>query len=181
MPSPLQQLRRETLISEKFLTVYRDTVRLLNGQIRDYYLTKKSDIVVVIAVTSESQVVMLSEYKYGTNKYLTVLPAGHIEPEETPINAAKRELAEETGFTGNTYEYIGTLFESPVQDTHKVEVVLVKNVEKTLVPNIEESEYLQPILFTIDSIKKKVLLGDIQSCSTLGALALSGILTDASA
>ncbi len=178
MSSSWQQLNRTILVDEKFLRVYRDRVQLPNGQIRDYYLTKKSDIVVIVAITPESQVVMLSEYKYGAGQYLTVLPAGHIEANETPENAARRELAEETGFTGKHYEHLGTLFESPVQDTHKVEVVLVTNAKQTATATIEESEDLQTTILTREDLKTKVLQGHVQSCSTLGALALSGILAD---
>jgi ADP-ribose pyrophosphatase len=174
--SAWQRLDRQTLVQEKFLTVYRDLVRLPNGSQKQYFLTKKSDIVVIVALTDQNEVIMLKEYKYAANKYLNVLPAGHIENNESPIEAAKRELLEETGFTAMTYEYIGTLFESPVQDLHKIEVVFVKNAQRVQAANLEASEDLFAYTLTIPDLKTKVLQGEVQSCSTLGALARTGVL-----
>ena len=152
-----QRVNRETLVEEKFLTVYHDKVKVQNGSIRDYYLTKKSDIVVVVAVTPGDEIVMLEEYKYAANKRLTVLPAGHIDNGESPEEAGKRELLEETGFQAESYEYLGTLFEAPVQDLHKVEVVLAKNAVQFQEPQLEETEDLTSWLIEIEDIKQNVL------------------------
>lgn len=171
-----KRLNRETLIDEKFLTVYHDRVEVPSGQVRDYYLTKKSDIVIVVALTDKNEIVMLREYKYAADQYLDVLPAGHLEAGETPEGAARRELVEETGYEGTSYEYIGRLFEAPVQDLHRVEVVLVKGAKKTVKVQLEDTEDLTAYTISKDDIKRKVLQGGVGSCSTLGGLALSGIL-----
>jgi len=171
-----QRVSRLELLDSAFLKVYQDRVRLPNGSERDYFLTKKADIVIVVATTGDGEVVMIDEYKYAALKYMTVLPAGHIEAGEDPTKAAKRELSEETGYEGKTYEYLGQLFESPVQDLHRIEVVRVKNVSKKTEISHEDSEDIKTHLILVEELKKKISAAEIQSCSTLGALLLADLI-----
>lgn len=171
-----QQISRSNIFNSQFLQVYQDKVRLPDGSERDYFLTKKPNIVVIVATTANEEVVMIHEYKYAAGKHMTVLPAGHIEMGEDPRDAAKRELLEETGYEGETYEYLNQLFESPVQDLHRVEVVRVKHVVKKTLVSHENSEDITTRLFPIEELKKEILAGTIQSCSTLSALLIADLL-----
>ena len=153
--------RRTKLLNSHFLQVFKDEVRIPNDITREYYLTKKAEI---------------NEYKYAAGKQMLVLPAGHIENGEDAKKAAKRELLEETGYSGATYKYLGRLFESPVQDLHKVEVVRVTKVKKIKKEDLEASEDITLNLISPKQINAGILCGKIQSCSTISSLALSGLL-----
>jgi len=168
--------RRTKLLNSHFLQVFKDEVRIPNDITREYYLTKKADIVVIVATTTANKVVMINEYKYAAGKQMLVLPAGHIENGEDAKKAAKRELLEETGYSGATYKYLGRLFESPVQDLHKVEVVRVTKVKKIKKEDLEASEDITLNLISPKQINAGILCGKIQSCSTISSLALSGLL-----
>lgn len=171
-----QQLKRLKIFDSKFLKVYQDKVCLPNGDTHDYFLTKKSDIVIVVATTNNNDIVMIDEYKYAAKKYMTVLPAGHIEKDEKIIETAKRELAEETGYIGEKYEYLGRLYEAPVQDLHRVEIVRAKNVALKTTVLYENSEDIKIHLLSVKDLKNKISTNKIQSCSTLGALSLAGLI-----
>jgi len=170
------QLSREEVFHSPFLNVYHDQVRVPNGTTRDYFLTEKSDIVIVVATTSDGQVMLIDEYKYAANSHMLVLPAGHVETDEDPIETAKRELLEETGYTGEEYTYIGRLYESPVQDLHKVFVVKVNNVVKKINPQYEPTEDITTHPISLETLKDHIISGKIVSCSTLGALAVTGLI-----
>lgn len=171
-----QQVSRTILLDSKFLKVYQDRVLLPDNSERDYFLNKKSDIVVIVATTPNEEIIILDEYKYAAGKYMTVLPAGHIENNEDVVEAAKRELREETGYEGKEYVYLGQLYEAPVQDLHQIHVVRVKDAQEKTHTLHENSEDITTYLITKEKLKEKILNNQIQSCSTLGALSLSELI-----
>ena len=81
------------------LTVWRECIALPDGrQIDDYYQVELPDFVVLVAVTPDDHAVMLQGYKHGVQRHCLTFPGGLLEPNEDPEAAARRELAEETGF-----------------------------------------------------------------------------------
>lgn len=172
----LKQLKRSIIYKSHYLVVYQDSVRLPGGGVGKYLLTQKSDIVVVVATTKRGEVIMLDEYKYAVGEIMRVLPAGHIKGKENSIKAAQRELLEETGYGNGSFEYVGVLRESPVQDLHRVIVVRAKNVIKMEEPNYEMTEQIAIKCMRVNEIRKAIKNGGIKSCSTIGALCVSGLL-----
>lgn len=172
----LKRLKRSIIHKSPHLVVYKDSVRLPSGEIGEYLLTQKSDIVVIVATTRRGEVIMLDEYKYAAKKVMRVLPAGHIEGKENGIKTAQRELFEETGYGNGDFQYVGTLCESPVQDLHRVVIVRAKNVIKIGEPKHEATEAIVIKCMRINDIKKAIKNGGIISCSTIGALCASGLL-----
>jgi 8-oxo-dGTP pyrophosphatase MutT (NUDIX family) len=91
-----------------WLKVRKDKVRVSNGiVIDDYYVVEASNWVNVIAVTEDGRIVMEKQYRQGIRKICYELPAGMVEQDEEPLDAAKRELAEETGYAGGDWHPFG--------------------------------------------------------------------------
>lgn len=173
-----KRLNRKNVYDSKFLKVYEDTVELPNGVvIDDYTVIQKPSIVMVVATTKQSKVITLQEYKYAAGESLRTLPAGHIKEDEKPEEAARRELMEETGFSGNDFEEIGTLYDYPTKDLHRVYVVRATNVEKTGQERHEATENLSYELTTTEDLKGQIAKGEWKASSAMAALTLSGLLS----
>lgn len=92
-------LDREYIIKRPWLTARRDKVELPDGRIiEEYYVLEYPDWVNVIAITKDGQFVMERQYRHGLGVHSTELPCGVMEKGEDPLEAAKRELFEETGY-----------------------------------------------------------------------------------
>lgn len=92
-------LKSEYLFERPWLTVRKDVVQIPSGQINEeFYVLEYPDWVNVIAITEDGQFVLERQYRHGLGKTCFELPAGVIEDGESPLDAAKRELLEETGY-----------------------------------------------------------------------------------
>lgn len=168
-------LKRTVLLKTKFLTVFQDTIELPSGEKQEYFMTKKPDIVLVVATTSEGKIILVDEYQYAAGKSLLMVPAGHHPEEEDAVTTARRELMEETGYGGGEVIKSIRLYESPVRDLHQVDVIQLENVVPMAHPAHESTEFITTRLVDIRDVQKFLLDGALESCSTLGALAVCGM------
>lgn len=89
------------VIRRPWLTARCDTVRLPNGTIHpEYYVLEYPTWINVIAITSDGDFVMVEQYRHGLGDVFTELVAGVAEEGEAPMDTARRELLEETGYGG---------------------------------------------------------------------------------
>lgn len=104
-------LKSERIVSRPpWLSVRCDEVQLPDGRvIPEYYVLEYPDWINVIAITEEGLFVMERQYRHGLGRTCYEIPAGVMEPGETPEEAARRELEEETGYVGGTWTEIATL------------------------------------------------------------------------
>jgi 8-oxo-dGTP pyrophosphatase MutT (NUDIX family) len=96
-------------------------------------------------------------------------------PEET----AARELLEETGYGGGTFEFIDTFYEYPTKDAHTITVVRAKNVMKQRDVSHEATEVISaPVWVTIDDLRRQISAGEWKTTSAVAVLvrALPGLL-----
>lgn len=167
---------RKKVFNSKFVSVYEDKVKLPDGKIiEDYTVIEKPNIVIIVAIDSNNKVVVLKEYKHGAADFLYTLPAGHINHNESVIDAAKRELEEETGLIASGFEESGILFEYPSKDMHKVHVVKATGVSPG-VKNLEDTETISSVEFvSVPEIKEQITKRIWKSSSALAAFLLTGI------
>lgn len=176
-PTPWKILSRKTPFDTKFLKVHEETVELPDGTIiDDYTLVEKPSVVMVVAVDCEDRLVVLHEYKHGARKYLYTLPAGHIKKGESPEDAARRELLEETGYEAKDVRLVGTLYDYPSKDLHTVSVVLATDIEQKQDASLENTESLSFQLISIPQVLTDITSGVWQSSSAIAALTVSGVL-----
>lgn len=125
-------LESEYLVKRPWLTARRDKVQLEDGRINDeYYVLEYPDWVNVIAITKDGKFVMERQYRHGLQVNSTEIPCGVMEQGEAPLQAAQRELLEETGYTGGEWSEIMTICANPGSQNNLTHCFLAKGVEKT--------------------------------------------------
>jgi 8-oxo-dGTP pyrophosphatase MutT (NUDIX family) len=170
-------LARKKVFASRFVNVYEDRVELPNGKIiDDFTVVEKPSIVMIVATDTNNNVLILNEYKHGAGAILKTLPAGHKEKSETAVEAAAREVAEETGYTGGEYEDLGVLYDYPSKDIHKVHVVRARNIALTTLPQHEETESIQFEVISPKDLKTQIRSGNWHAGSAIAALTISGVL-----
>ena len=168
---------RKTIYKTEYLTLYEDEVELPNGIVKEKYsMIELPDIVVIVATDDQGNVLTLNEYKYGMDKVTRVFPAGHMDEGETPLEAGKRELLEETGYGEGEFTYIGVAHEFPTKIDGHTHVVRAKNVQKIKSQHLDSDEEVEIKVVTTDELKNEVARNDWQTSAALCALALTGIL-----
>ena len=131
-------LSSEYLIRRPWLTARRDTVHLPNGAINDeYYVLEYPTWVNITAITEDGHFVMVEQYRHGLGEVAVELCAGVAEAGETPEEAARRELLEETGFGGGEWTLIDTLSANPGTNNNLAYCFLARGVRR-----LDEKQHL---------------------------------------
>jgi len=134
-------LNTEYLIRRPWLTARRDHLKLPSGvDMPEYYVLEYPDWINIIAITREGNILMERQYRHARQLIAYELPAGVIEDGETPLQAAQRELLEETGYTGGDWSHFMTLCPNAGACNNVSHTFIVRNVERTSSPHLEQTE-----------------------------------------
>ncbi|MEW6160235.1 MAG: NUDIX hydrolase [Verrucomicrobiota bacterium] len=100
------------------------------GQEHDFFILECVDWVNVIAVTPQDELVMVEQYRHGSNTVELEIPGGMMDPQESsPLEAGLRELREETGYEGSNARILGKIFANPAILTNTCHTILVQDCE----------------------------------------------------
>ncbi len=139
--------RSEYIYQSPWLTVRKDSVRTDKGiDIEDFYVLEYPTWVNVIAITTDGQFIIEEQYRHGIQQNVFELCAGMCEKGEEPIDAAKRELLEETGFGGGKWSLIGKFSPNPNSMTNWCYSFLAEGVTKLQDPQLEPTEDISVLL-----------------------------------
>ena len=159
-------LESEYLVRRPWLTARRDRLELPDGRIiHEYYVLEYPDWVNVIAITKDGQFVMERQYRHAARKISLELPCGVMEEGETPLEAAQRELLEETGFGGGQWKKLMELSPNPSAMSNTTHCFLAIGVEKIAEQHLDETEELSVLFMTKEEVKR--MLNENQICQAL--------------
>ncbi|SOC46187.1 ADP-ribose pyrophosphatase YjhB, NUDIX family [Blastococcus aggregatus] len=109
------------VVNDEWLTLRADTVRTGEGHVLDpFYVAEHRDWVNCVVVDEDEHAVLVRQYRHGVGKHVLELVAGGVEPGETPEDAVRRELLEETGYTGGALFRTGVSYANPASQTNRV-------------------------------------------------------------
>ena len=155
-------LKSEYLIKRPWLTARKDFIELPDGRQNDeYYVLEYPDWVNVIAITEEGKFVMERQYRHGLGNTCYELPCGVIEPGEDPLEAAKRELQEETGFGGGEWTKMMHLAPNPGSQNNLSHCFVATGVKKMYEQKFDATEDISVHLLTVEQIKDLLQNGQI--------------------
>lgn len=143
----------EYLFRRPWLTVRHDQVRLPDGRINpEFYVLEYPDWVNVIAITEDGRFVMERQFRQGLGKTCFEIPAGVMEKGETALEAARRELQEETGYGEGTWEEIMTVSGNCSTTSNLTHCFVAKGVKKISGQHFDSTEDLSVYLLTLGQV-----------------------------
>ena len=156
-------LESEYLIRRPWLTARRDHVRLPDGvENKEYYVLEYPDWVNVIAITVDGKFVMERQYRHGLQWTGYEICAGVCESGENPLEAAKRELWDETGFGGGEWKLQMTISANTSTMTNLCHCFVATGVERISEQHLEATEDISVHLLTVDEVRNLLVGNEIR-------------------
>ena len=139
-------------------------------QIMQRVVLESVDWVNVVALTQDQKVVVVRQYRFGTGAITTEVPGGMVDPGESPLEAAVRELREENGYTRANWRYLGAVEPNPAFMDNLCHHYLASAAEKTHALELGAGEDI-----VVAELSLKTLHAEIEQGSLRHALALSAL------
>ena len=148
-----QVLESEYLFKQPWLTARREHVKLPTGaEIKDFYVLEYPEFCNVIAITKGGKFLMERQYRHAQHLTAIEIPAGCVELGEDPMEAAKPELYEETGYAGGEWSNLMTIRPNAGACTNYSHTYLAIGVEKVSTQHLEASEDIKVLLLDRDEV-----------------------------
>jgi len=170
---PWKRLNSSMLITDRWMRLRADRCELPSGLILDpYYVVEEPDWVHIVATSTDDRVLTVRQFRYAAGVTCTELPGGAVDPGEDPLDAAKRELREETGFDAAVWREVGSMFANPARQTNRLHVFVA--TELTAGPQaLEPSEEIEFGFLTRSELKAAIRSGAFSQSLHIASLSLA--------
>ena len=164
-------LERRAAYEGRMLHVYSDRVEI-GGRETTREVVLHPGACAILPVTEKKEILFVRQYRYAAEETLLEIPAGKIDPGETPDVCATRELTEETGFRAERLRKLGAVFTTPGFCNEKIHLYLADR----LVPahqHLDTDEFLDVVKIPLDEALEMIRNGEISDAKTLAAFAIA--------
>lgn len=159
------------VIDTPHLRLRKDTIELPDGTVvNDYFVRESRGFVIIFATTPDDRVILVRQYKHGAARVLLELPAGAIDPGEQPVQTARRELAEETGYEADSMELLRSFVTDPTNANTVAHLFIARNARKVRDQNLDVTEDIRVELVTVDQLRGLVRDGTIDVMPQVAAI-----------
>ena len=155
--------------SGHLLKVYLDKITLPDGKPSKREYIRHSGACIVIAEIRPGVLVFERQFRYAVGQEILELPAGKLDPEDTLLGCAQRELIEETGYRASDWRHLGCLHPCVAYSSEQIEVFLARG----LTPgerDLDDGEFLEVFEMSLDEAEQAVLDGRITDAKTIACL-----------
>jgi ADP-ribose pyrophosphatase len=163
-------LEEKEIYKGRSFSFYSDTVSLPNGKKAKKDYVKYPHAAAVIPFLDEKHIILVEQFRYPIGRTLLEIPAGKLDdPEESKLEAAHRELLEETGYRAKSFNHLITYYPCPGYSTEVLHIFKAENLKKEE-QFLDEDEFINVKTFTYSEILKMIKNGEIQDSKTIIAM-----------
>lgn len=162
----------ETFVSSKIIYDGRilhlrdDSVTLPNGKEASREVIRHIGAVCVVPVTDDNRVIVERQFRYPINTIITEIPAGKLDSkDEDRLEAVKRELREETGYTADEWTFLGEYLPAPAYCDELIPMYMARGLHKGE-NDLDEDEFLDVFTIPIEDLVKDIMDGKIRDGKT---------------
>ena len=164
----------------RVFALYRDQVTLPNGVDTTLEVIRHPGAAAIVPLTAEGRVLLLRQYRYAVDDWIWEIPAGTLEEGESPLACARRELAEETGFSAAQWHPLGVITPLPAYSDEKIHLFRAE----ALLPaesRLDVDEIVEVHDFAFEEALAMIAAGTICDAKTISGLAMAGWQTSRAA
>ena len=165
-----KKISGEIVYNGKLLEVHKDEILCPNGNKAYREYIEKDPAAAVIAKV-DGKFIFEKQFRYPFHDVLIEIPAGKCDKGEDPINTAKRELEEETGFLAKNIKFLGKCLPSVAYTSEVIHLYYASDLEKTHT-HLDENEFVEVFYLTEEEVIEKIKNGEISDAKTVQAFAL---------
>jgi 8-oxo-dGTP pyrophosphatase MutT (NUDIX family) len=142
--TPWKLVSSRLVIRDAWINLRADVCQTAKGITLDpYYVQEPPDWVHIVAFDRHHRVLIIRQYRHGAGAICTEIPSGGIEPGETPTDAAKRELLEETGCSAEILTPLPVLSPNPACYSNKIHAFIATGTRQVQPPSPDETEEIE--------------------------------------
>jgi len=140
------------------------------GEELNRLVLKSTDWVNVVALTADERLVVVRQYRFGTEEVTTEVPGGMVDPGEGHEESAKRELLEETGYVSDHWTYLGSVDPNPAVQTNQMHHWLATDCRLEAEQELDPGEDIEVDALSQEELRRAISSGEIRHALVLTAL-----------
>ncbi|MDI6780344.1 MAG: NUDIX hydrolase [Bacteroidota bacterium] len=169
----LKLLKRNIIYNGKVFNVIVDDVEYESGNYLIREVAEHSGGAVIFAVFPDEKIILIRQHRYPINKFIYELPAGKLNPNEDPLDCAKREFEEETGYKANKWQKLTAIYTTPGFCSEQLHIYMAQD----LYPaengrNLEEGE----LTMTLEILPLEKVIEMIKNQEIVDGKTISGVM-----
>ena len=171
MSDELTRMEEKKVVSQEMfrgtmLHLNVDLVDLPNGKLDHREFVRHVGAVCIIPVTEDGKIVVERQFRYPIGQIVTEIPAGKLnDRDEDPLEAAKRELREETGLTADAWENLGVFYPAPAYSDEKITMFLARGLHQGPCER-DDDEFMDVLEMPLAELEEQVLSGEVTDAKT---------------
>ena len=165
-----KRLSRDLVAHGAIIDYYQDTIQVPNGNIVKWDFIKHKGAAAVVPVDDKGRLIMVKQYRNALDRYTLEIPAGGLNGQAEPtMEAAARELAEETGYTAEHMELLLTIRTTVAFCNEKIDIYLARGLKEGE-QHLDEDEFVRVGAYTVEELTEKIYAGEIEDSKTVAAI-----------
>ena len=156
----------------KVYSLIKETVTLDNGITTDMEFIEHPGATAIIPLLNKNHIVLLNQYRHALRKYIWEIPAGTLDPRESALNCAKRELIEETGFSAGQWHRLGEVTPVPGYSDERIHIFLATDLQPAE-RHLDKDEIIQVHEVECEKALQMMRRGEIQDAKSIAGLFLA--------
>ena len=161
-------LSTEVIYEGKVLDLHLDQVELPSGRTTSREAVRHSPAVGILAVEN-GYIYLVRQFRHAVGELILEIPAGIMEPGETPVQTAAREIQEEIGLKAESLEDIGSIYTSPGFSDEEIFLFWAEGLSPSRLP-ADDDEFIQVEKVSLDRLPSMMDSGEIKDGKTVAAI-----------
>lgn len=169
---PVKIVETTTLHHGRVFRLVREKVTLSNGTTVDLDLIRHPGAAAMVPLGRDNSLILIRQYRHAVGDFLWEIPAGTLNPEEVPLECARRELIEETGYAAGRWEKLGEIVPVPGYSDERIHIFLATELNPAR-QNLDPDEILHVHSLPMEKAFEMIETGAIQDSKTISSLFLA--------
>ena len=166
--------RHVTLHEGRVFSLVTENVTLENGVTIDLDIIRHPGASAIVPLTDNNTLLMIKQYRHAVGDFIWEIPAGTLDANETPLECAKRELVEETGFSANTWQKLGETTPLPGYSDERIHIFFATDLTPAR-QDLDLDEILHVHEVRFDEVVKMAQRGEIEDGKTISGLFMASL------